>query len=601
VNLSTCNWKTIVFISLWAAWQVGAKPVPIENASFEAPMIDPNGFAATPTVDQWREIDLDTYMSTNTGVFVNTPVDSPDHIDNALGRQLAFLGSERGNALEQDLTTSYQVGHAYRLTVAVAVSAMFPPSDANPADTLELVLFYDDGNEPVDIVTKSLPAADLSSTTLRDVSVVLPGVQPGDPWADQVIGIALRAAGQAGGFWDLDNVRLEEYPSVSVPVANASFESPVVDPCGFGADPRVDQWDEIDLDGLGSTNTGVFANTDVDSPDHLVNADGHQLAFLGSEHGNALTQALESPYRVGYGYLLTVGVGVSGMFPPAMTDPIDTLELAFTCTDGNDVMDAVWETVPATGLSSTTLQDFTVYLPPVQPDDPWADQPVGIALRAAGAAGGFWDLDHVRVQELALDALVVENSSFETPWVDPNGFGAVPVIDQWQESDLDMQMSANTGVFMNTPVSSADHITNARGRQLAFLGSETGNGLEQTLEVAYQAGCGYRLTVAVAVSATFPPRRIAPMDTLELAFRYYDNNQPVDIAVQSVPADGLSSTRLRDFSVYLPAVQPDDPWVDQPIDIVIQAAGAASGFWDLDAVRLGQSAASLRDFPSVKE
>jgi hypothetical protein len=25
------------------------------------------------------------------------------------------------------------------------------------------------------------------------------------------IGIALRAAGQAGGFWDLDNVRLKEF------------------------------------------------------------------------------------------------------------------------------------------------------------------------------------------------------------------------------------------------------------------------------------------------------------------------------------------------------------------------------------------------------
>ena len=41
----------------------------------------------------------------------------------------------------------------------------------------------------------------------------------------------------------------------------------------------VDGWTELDLDTLGSTNTGVFANTAADSPDHVANADGDQLAF----------------------------------------------------------------------------------------------------------------------------------------------------------------------------------------------------------------------------------------------------------------------------------------------------------------------------------
>jgi len=40
-----------------------------------------------------------------------------------------------------------------------------------------------------------------------------------------------------------------------------------------------------------------------------------------------------------------------------------------------------------------------VYLPPVQADDPWAGKPIGIAIRAAGEAGGFWDLDGVRLAE----------------------------------------------------------------------------------------------------------------------------------------------------------------------------------------------------------
>jgi len=40
-----------------------------------------------------------------------------------------------------------------------------------------------------------------------------------------------------------------------------------------------------------------------------------------------------------------------------------------------------------------------VYLPPVQQDDAWAGKPIGIALRSAGEADGFWDLDNVRLAE----------------------------------------------------------------------------------------------------------------------------------------------------------------------------------------------------------
>ncbi|MHC4485568.1 MAG: hypothetical protein ACYS4T_10200, partial [Planctomycetota bacterium] len=113
--------SVLVIAGSWAA-PVRSAWIPIENPSFEAPTIDPNGFPAVPYVDQWTEIDLDTLSSTNTGVFANTPVGSPDHIVNADGSQLAFLGSEQGNALEQDLAATYKVGCDYRLTVAVGVS-----------------------------------------------------------------------------------------------------------------------------------------------------------------------------------------------------------------------------------------------------------------------------------------------------------------------------------------------------------------------------------------------------------------------------------------------------------------------------------------------
>ena len=139
----------------------------------------------------------------------------PDHILNADGNQLAFLGSERGNALEQDLAAVYKVGRDYQLTVAVGVSMRFPPSTEVPVDKLELVLYSYDGNEPIDIVSRTVKAMPWSQV-LQDFHVHLPTVQPDDTHADKTIGVAIRAAGMPGGFWDLDHVRLIEATTIPV-------------------------------------------------------------------------------------------------------------------------------------------------------------------------------------------------------------------------------------------------------------------------------------------------------------------------------------------------------------------------------------------------
>jgi hypothetical protein len=212
--------SVLVIAGLWAVVPARSESILIENSSFEAPVVDPNGFPAVPLVDKWTEIDLDTENSTNTGVFANTPAGSPDHIVNADGSQLAFLGSQAGNSLEQDLAAMYKVGCDYRLTVGVGFSGLFPPSTAEPVDNLELVLYYRDGNEPVDIVRRTVDATGLSVTRLTDVSLYLPVVQSGDAWAGRSIGVALRAAGMAGGFWDLDHVRLAE----SLPDSDLALE-----------------------------------------------------------------------------------------------------------------------------------------------------------------------------------------------------------------------------------------------------------------------------------------------------------------------------------------------------------------------------------------
>jgi len=580
--------SVLVIAGLWAAAPVRSAPIPIENASFEDPAVDPNGFPAVPYVDLWTEIDMDTLSSTNTGVFANTQPGSSDHIVNADGSQLAFLGSQAGNALEQDLTATYKIGCDYQLTVAVGVSGRFPPSSAEPVDTFELVLYYRDANEPVDIVHLTVEATGISGTQLTDVSLYLPTVQAGDAWARMAIGVALRANGMAGGFWDLDHVRLLETPPALITIENASFEAPAVDPNGFPAVPLVDNWTEIDLDTLSSTNTGVFANTQPGSSDHIVNADGSQLAFLGSQAGNALEQDLDTTYKIGCDYQLTVAVGVSSRFPPSSAEPVDTFELVLYYRDANEPVEIVHLTVEATGLSVTQLKDFSLYLPTVQPGDAWADTTIGVALRANGMPGGFWDLDHVRLIESPPVSIPIENDSFEAPLVDPNGFGALPQVDGWTEIDLDTLSSTNTGVFANTPTDSPDHIVNADGSQLAFLGSQSGNALEQDLDTTYKIGYDYQLTVAIGVSWRFPPSSEAPADTLELVLYYRDTNELVDIVSQTVTALPWTPL-LQDFSVSLTRIQPGDAYVGKAIGVALRAAGMPGGFWDLDHVRLTES------------
>ena len=184
--------------------------IPLANGSFELPVVDPNAFPALPVVAGWLEQDLDTGYSTNTGVFANTPVGSADRMENADGNQLAFLGSQGGNGLSQEVSDRYKVDCSYRLTVGVGISQRYPPSGLSPVGTIELVLYYVEGGGRVDIVREVVEATGLSSTQLQDFSVGLGVVQPGDAWAGKGIGVAIRATGAAGGFWDLDDVRLTE-------------------------------------------------------------------------------------------------------------------------------------------------------------------------------------------------------------------------------------------------------------------------------------------------------------------------------------------------------------------------------------------------------
>jgi hypothetical protein len=151
----------IVLISLCIANPARSESIiPIENASFESPMVDPNISFMLSVVDGWTEIDNDISGSTNTGVLANAIEVDWDYVNNADGNQLAFLGSEQGNALEQGLSATFKAGCDYQLTIGMCVVL----EEVFPTSTVELVLYYQDGNDLVDIVSQTIEPVDLSST-----------------------------------------------------------------------------------------------------------------------------------------------------------------------------------------------------------------------------------------------------------------------------------------------------------------------------------------------------------------------------------------------------------------------------------------------------
>jgi hypothetical protein len=223
----------------------------------------------------------------------------------------------------------------------------------------------------------------------------------------------------AGGYWDLDNVRL----AASIAIPNGSFELPST----TFADPRIDSWqkspkpDWYDESGGFTWDqlTGVFLNTPPGNATHIDNPDGTQAVFLFAVPQVELSQeakpgsALDAKFEVGKAYQLTVGVigGGGGMTNGA------TLQIGVFYRDSasNRVNVATMVITNSPGLFSTTTHfvDFTLSVPTVKATDPWAGQNIGVDLLSTVSptmAGGYWDLDNVRLAEAGAPALALSSS-----------------------------------------------------------------------------------------------------------------------------------------------------------------------------------------------
>ena len=435
----------LTFVAWTGALQAGTVYVP--NASFESPAVPPAPPYAGPDVDSWQKTAQPGWYDTNngpwtqlTGIFYNVPYPG-SYIDNCDGSQAAFLFALPDVGLFQDYNSisgtntspdhafnaQFQAGRSYNLTVGLIGGGGGMTAGAS----LQLSLYYRDAsNNLVTVAATSVvytTNAFTTNTHLVDFQIHLPTVKAGDAWAGKNIGVELLSTANfsnAGGYWDLDNVRLVE----GIDVPNGSFESPAVPPAPPYAGPDVDNWQKTAQPGWYDTNngpwtqlTGIFYNVPYPGS-YIDNCDGSQAAFLfalpdvglfqdyNSISGTNTTpdHALNAKFTRGKAYALTVGlIGGGGSMAPGVS-----IQLSLYYRDGasNLITVAATNVVYTTNAfpTNTHLVDFQVQVPGVKAGDPWAGQNIGIQLLSTanfGNAGGYWDLDNVRLSEVVAPAL----------------------------------------------------------------------------------------------------------------------------------------------------------------------------------------------------
>ena len=216
------------------ALAVHAGPVAIPNGSFESPLVPMENPYAIPDMEEWQKTPqpfwYDPSQNYNTpweylmGTFYNVPYPG-SYIDNADGQQAAFLFALPNAGFFQDFNslsgTNTSPGHAFNAIFEVGcahdltVGVIGGGGGMNPGATLQLGLYYRDAMSNLVMVaaTSVTNSTDTfpTNTHLVDFQVHVPTVKAGDPWAGQNIGIQLlstTAFELAGGYWDLDNVRL---------------------------------------------------------------------------------------------------------------------------------------------------------------------------------------------------------------------------------------------------------------------------------------------------------------------------------------------------------------------------------------------------------
>ncbi|MCX8154944.1 MAG: hypothetical protein N3J91_00600 [Verrucomicrobiae bacterium] len=405
-------------------------------------------------------------------------------------------------------------------------------------------------------------------------------------------------------------------------VPNGSFEQPRT----TFADPRLEAWqktpkplwfveDPQDPVRQWFNLSGQFLNVGTNDPAYIDNVHGAQAAFLFALPDVGLFQELRWPatenapagearYRAGRAYRLSLGVMGGG---GAMVQGV-RLRVALYYTD------AASNRVPVTSLIITnTAQtfsnfnhfvEFSCVTAKVSPQDPWAGQVIGVEIMSLAGfdnMGGYWDVDHVRVEEV----IPVPNGSFElpaTPFVDIaiTGWEKTPKP-VWFDEGQGFLWAQLTGVFVNPASTNAEHTPNMEGAQAIWLFAVPEVGLRMDryardllgqrptpeFDAVYEVGQAYELTVAVFGGGG----GMTNGASMRIGLYYLDeatNRVPV-AATAIVYTNAVFERYFRDYKVWVPTVKPTDAWAGRPMGIELMSTTGfdkQGGFFDIDNVRL---------------
>jgi hypothetical protein len=186
----------------------------------------------------------------------------------------------------------------------------------------------------------------------------------------------------------------------------------------------------------------------------------------------------------------------------------------------------------------------------------------------------------------------VPNGSFESP-NPPPGFPATPQVDNWQKSPQPdgvplpgtITWDQLTGVFPNTPVGAADHISNMHGNQAAYLFAIPGAGLYQQLNATFEVGMSYSLSLGILGAGG-----ITEGSSFLMSLYYMDGTTPVTLGATPITyltAAFSDPTHLYTFSTDVGPVQAGDAWAGKNIGIQLMTTfGTGAGYWDVDNVQV---------------
>ncbi|MDQ6632379.1 MAG: hypothetical protein M3Y82_11605 [Verrucomicrobiota bacterium] len=206
-----------------------AETIGVPNFSFESPFtvfVDTHidFWQETPKPDSYNESGGFTWDQL-TGVFLNTLFPLPSHIDNCDGLQAMYLFAVPQVGLFQDYDSTdwarptplhafnsrFEIGKSYHLTVGVIGGGGGMTNGAS----LEFSFYYRDSssNKITIAATNIIHSLAVFPTTTHFVDCYLDiaAVKASDAWAGKNIGVQIVSTVDpllAGGYWDLDNVRL---------------------------------------------------------------------------------------------------------------------------------------------------------------------------------------------------------------------------------------------------------------------------------------------------------------------------------------------------------------------------------------------------------